>query len=112
MSHHRSRLWPAGSRRSACTTWPACLVLVAVASVASTANADTLVVDAVADAQATAVERPRRGMTMGTVETRWGAPESRSAAVGQPPITRWEYPDFTVFFEYQHVVHAVRRRGD
>lgn len=75
-------------------------------------RADTLVVDAVAEAGASAAERPARGMTMGTVERRWGAPERRSAAVGQPPITRWEYPGFTVFFEYQHVVHAVRRRAD
>lgn len=75
-------------------------------------RADTLVVDAVAEAGTSAGERPSRGMTMGTVERRWGAPESRSAAVGQPPITRWEYPGFTVFFEYQHVVHAVRRRAD
>lgn len=75
-------------------------------------RADTLVVDAVAEAGSSAGERPSRGMTMGTVERRWGTPESRSAAVGQPPITRWEYPGFTVFFEYQHVVHAVRRRAD
>jgi hypothetical protein len=82
------------------------------ATVALPLRADTLVVDAVAEAGASAGERPARGMTMGTVERRWGAPESRSAAVGQPPITRWEYPGFTVFFEYQHVVHAVRRRAD
>lgn len=82
------------------------------ATVALPLRADTLVVDAVAEDGASAGERPARGMTMGTVARRWGAPESRSAAVGQPPITRWEYPGFTVFFEYQHVVHAVRRRAD
>lgn len=75
-------------------------------------RADTLVMDAVAEAGASAGDRPSRGMTMGTVERRWGAPERRSAAVGQPPITRWEYAGFTVFFEYEHVVHAVRRRAD
>jgi hypothetical protein len=83
-----------------------------VASWALPLRADTLVVDAVAEAGASATERPSRGMTMGTVERRWGAPANRAAAVGQPPITRWEYPGFTVFFEYQHVVHAVRRRAD
>lgn len=35
------------------------------------------------------------------------APAERFAAVGQPPITRWVYPDFVVFFEYSHVIHAV-----
>jgi hypothetical protein len=48
-------------------------------------------------------------MTMATVERRWGEPVSRSAAVGRPPLTRWEYPGFVVFFEYRHVVHAVAR---
>ena len=46
---------------------------------------------------------------MASVEARFGPPATRSSAVGQPPITRWDYPDFTVFFEYDHVVHSVRR---
>ena len=73
------------------------------------ALADTLLVDAAAAARETAAERPVRGMTMATVARRWGEPGSRSAAVGTPPITRWEYPGFIVFFEYEHVVHAVVR---
>lgn len=71
--------------------------------------ADTLLVDAATAARESASERPTRGMTMATVERRWGEPVSRSAAVGQPPITRWEYPGFVVVFEYRHVVHAVAR---
>ena len=54
-----------------------------------------------------AVERPARGMSMKSVEARFGAPTKRYEAVGQPPITRWEYPGFVVYFEYQHVIHAV-----
>jgi hypothetical protein len=50
---------------------------------------------------------PPRGMGMAQVEARFGAPAQRYAAVGQPPITRWVYPSFVVYFEYQHVVHAV-----
>jgi hypothetical protein len=50
---------------------------------------------------------PDRGQSMAAVEARFGAPASRSAAVGQPPITRWSYPNFTVYFEYDHVVHTV-----
>jgi hypothetical protein len=50
---------------------------------------------------------PSRGMSMGEVEKRFGAPAERYAAVGQPPITRWVYPDKVVYFEYDHVVHAV-----
>jgi hypothetical protein len=55
-------------------------------------------------------ELPSRGTSMAQVEARFGAPAERYAAVGQPPITRWVYPTFVVFFEYQHVVHAVARR--
>ncbi|HET9695039.1 MAG TPA: hypothetical protein VFP48_11705 [Steroidobacteraceae bacterium] len=50
---------------------------------------------------------PSRGMTMGQVEKRFGAPAERYAPVGQPPITRWVYTDKVVYFEYDHVVHAV-----
>jgi hypothetical protein len=29
--------------------------------------------------------------------------------VGDPPITRWEYPGFVVYFEHHLVVHTVAR---
>jgi hypothetical protein len=54
---------------------------------------------------------PTRGSDMSTVEKRFGAPQARPAAVGQPPITRWDYPGFSVYFEYQHVVHSVATGG-
>jgi len=53
---------------------------------------------------------PTRGMSMAQVESRFGAPAEKFAAVGQPPITRWVYPSFVVYFEYQHVVHTVAAR--
>lgn len=56
-------------------------------------------------------QTPSRGMSMAQVEQRFGAPTERFAAVGQPPITRWVYPGFVVYFEYQHVVHAVASRA-
>jgi hypothetical protein len=54
--------------------------------------------------------RPTRGMTQTRVEAKYGAPASIKAPVGDPPITRWEYADFVVYFEYDKVIHAVRRR--
>jgi hypothetical protein len=75
---------------------------------AGPAAADKLVIENVA-AGAAAGERPARGSSMARVESRFGAPATRSGPVGQPPITRWDYPDFVVFFEYEHVVHAVGR---
>ncbi len=52
---------------------------------------------------------PSRGMTMAQVEQSHGAPAMRKAAVGNPPITRWEYEGFIVYFEYRHVIHSVAK---
>ncbi|MDX1516364.1 MAG: hypothetical protein R3288_05960 [Woeseiaceae bacterium] len=54
--------------------------------------------------------RPTRGMTQGSVESRYGSPTSKRAPVGDPPITRWEYPNMIVYFEYDRVIHAVKKR--
>ena len=53
------------------------------------------------------VIRPHRGMTMVAVEAKFGSPESAAAPVGEPPITRWHYPQFTVYFEHNRVIHTV-----
>lgn len=58
------------------------------------------------------VSKPAKGISMHAVEQQFGAPTKKYAAVGggsvrQPPITRWDYPGFSVFFEHDHVVDAV-----
>jgi len=53
------------------------------------------------------VIRPTRGMSMSAVLKHYGEPTSKSPAVGEPPITRWTYPSFVVFFEHNIVLHAV-----
>ncbi|MEM1261808.1 MAG: hypothetical protein AAGH76_05400 [Pseudomonadota bacterium] len=55
-------------------------------------------------------ERPRRGMSMASVERQYGTPDTKRAAVGEPPISRWVYAQFTVYFEHDKVVHAVINR--
>jgi hypothetical protein len=69
------------------------------------AGAETLSTDVASPAADTA--RPVRGSSMSAVEARFGAPTRRYEAVGRPPITRWDYAGFSVFFEYSHVIHAV-----
>lgn len=71
------------------------------------AQGDRLIIDNVNQADATTGVRPNRGMSMETVESRWGAPMTKRNAVGDPPITRWEYDTFVVYFEYRNVIHAV-----
>jgi hypothetical protein len=53
------------------------------------------------------VAAPARGMTMAQVTSKFGDPVSKVAAVGNPPISRWEYSGFVVYFERDHVIHAV-----
>lgn len=84
-----------------------CLIpLALVLTLASTAAvANTLLVQRVERAKASAL--PSKGSTMEQVESQYGAPTEKKPAVGQPPITRWMYPAFTVYFEYNHVINAV-----
>jgi hypothetical protein len=51
--------------------------------------------------------RPTRGMSMAAVAKQFGQPNSKVSAIGQPPISRWVYNDFVVFFEHSHVIDAV-----
>ncbi|HEY7638922.1 MAG TPA: hypothetical protein VH814_04275 [Steroidobacteraceae bacterium] len=59
---------------------------------------------------------PASGMSMEKVEAKYGAPTRRVPAVGgastaQPPIVRWEYPGFVVYFENDRVIHTVVTPG-
>ena len=56
---------------------------------------------------AAAVDRPARGSTMASVTRHFGEPTNRHATVGKPPITRWDYPQFSVYFENDRVLHSV-----
>lgn len=51
---------------------------------------------------------PGRGSSMTQVEKHFGAPRQKLAPVGEPPITRWIYSDYTVYFEHEYVIHSVR----
>ncbi|MEE4296675.1 MAG: hypothetical protein V2J20_08680 [Wenzhouxiangella sp.] len=50
---------------------------------------------------------PGNGLSMAEVEQRFGSPNERSAAVGEPPITRWTYGDYSVYFEHNLVIESV-----
>jgi hypothetical protein len=69
--------------------------------------AETLAIDGQVAIKPTGVETPQRGSTMSAVEQKFGAPANKSSPVGQPPITKWFYPNFVVVFENDKVLHAV-----
>ncbi len=53
------------------------------------------------------ISLPRTGETRHSVQTRYGAPDSISGPTGDPPISRWNYTDFSVYFESDSVIHSV-----
>ena len=77
-------------------------------AIAVTAIAQTVINDVPAAERFN--EIPARGMTMEYVEANFGAPRSKRSPIGDPPITRWEYADFIVYFEYKRVIHSVAKR--
>ncbi len=56
------------------------------------------------------VLRPVLGMSMSNVEQQYGQAENKSGPVGEPPISTWTYPNFSVFFESNIVIHSVVTR--
>lgn len=82
------------------------LLVPALAFAATLASAQNLDMG-VGEPSAALPERPARGSSMSSVEARFGAPATRHAAVGDPPIARWDYAQFSVFFEHDKVLHAV-----
>ncbi|AOU98014.1 hypothetical protein BI364_08615 [Acidihalobacter yilgarnensis] len=55
--------------------------------------------------------QPHRGMTMQQVLKRFGQPTQRLVPIDTPPITRWVYPKYTVYFEDRYVIHTVVHPG-
>ncbi len=92
------------------TTLRALILLALAGGLVPLVQADTLQMGA-NDRAATfeAPGKPKRGMSKASVEAEFGQPASTRAAVGDPPITRWDYPGFAVFFEYDRVIHAVSK---
>jgi hypothetical protein len=58
------------------------------------------------------MQLPTRGMTMAQVKRKFGAPTRKLASRGgdtplHPVIHRWEYSNYIVYFEHNHVIHSV-----
>jgi hypothetical protein len=72
-------------------------------------SADILLKERAAKAKAATL--PAGGLTMSEVEGRYGPPSERKDPVGRPPITRWVYPAFTVYFENDRVISSVLNKA-
>lgn len=76
-------------------------------------QADVLLLDAITSAppnDASGVPRPHRGSSMARVQSSYGDPQNVMDAIGEPPITRWVYPSYTVYFEHDKVINVVVHR--
>src|SRR5215469_1172975 len=92
-------------------------VLLVGCAAAGGALADTVVVNDQVQVRQTQIECPKRGLTMSEVEQHFGAPVTRHPAAGgdapkHPPITRWDYSGFSVFFEHDRVIDSVVTGGE
>ncbi|MFO7857693.1 MAG: hypothetical protein R6V11_02100 [Ectothiorhodospiraceae bacterium] len=85
------------------------LALVLITSTAAgAASAETLLINAVEDQEA--AELPDRGVSKDQVREQYGQPAERHDAVGEPPITRWDYDDYSLYFEHDRLLHTVARQ--
>lgn len=54
------------------------------------------------------IDMPTKGMSKERVKSLFGEPLEDIPAKGQPPISRWKYQEFTVYFDSNAVIHCVR----
>jgi hypothetical protein len=81
--------------------------LAALTVLGAAAGAETIAVDNGIAIKQSDIATPTRGMTMDQVASKFGAPTAKIPAVGNPPISRWQYPGFVVYFEADYVIHSV-----
>lgn len=85
----------------------------ALPAIAAERHAETITRGTVLSTPATSeqprapIDTPVRGMSKMDVIAGFGQPVDRHGPVGDPPITRWNYRRFSVFFEYDTVLHSV-----
>ena len=75
-----------------------------------TTTADVLLIEEVR--QAGTMDVPVNGMSRDDVRGRFGDPAKTHAAVGDPPISQWEYDGWSVYFEYDLVLFTVLHKKD
>lgn len=81
--------------------------IMAIVALGMTATADVVKIGNGQPVVMKQAEQPTRGMSQQQVSKRFGAPRSKHPAVGKPPIIRWDYPSYSVYFEGNYVLHAV-----
>jgi len=84
------------------------LAMLALALCAGSLQAENIRIPIGQQGQESSIAVPSTGMKKADVEAKFGAPNSKTEPVGNPPISRWSYDKFVVYFEYDHVVRSVK----
>jgi hypothetical protein len=84
------------------------MIIAGLLIITNIAVADKLIIDRVYESEAFNV--PQRGLSMNQVTTTYGEPLMKFDSIGNPPITKWEYPDFLVYFERSWVIRSVVKK--
>ena len=71
--------------------------------------ADVLLIEEVRQSGRMAL--PVNGQSKADVESNFGTPAEKQAAVGDPPISNWKYDTYSVYFEYNLVLFTVLHSG-
>ncbi|MEJ2681943.1 MAG: hypothetical protein P8104_13510 [Gammaproteobacteria bacterium] len=111
-NHSLASETPQASRapRSPCCAWVMTGVLLSLTAF-DTTLADTVSIPIGAQGtELQEINRPQQGMTATAVQQAFGAPIKQSAPVGNPPISRWYYEPYVVYFENDRVIHTVLKR--
>ena len=88
-------------------------VLLTLSALPMTATSDVLLIDAITESAPNSMDglpRPTRSMNMDAVKAKFGEPSGMSGPVGEPPITRWDYDGYSVYFEHDLVLNTVVHR--
>jgi hypothetical protein len=102
----RSRGDPAAARVSCLA---AILTILGLTALTPAVGADVLLIKEVR--QVERMDLPQNGLSKADVEARFGTPEIKHEPVGDPPITRWQYGDYSVYFEFETVLFSVLHSG-
>ena len=85
------------------------LMLASCALCSTASNAETVVIPLGQQGEKS-IEQPPKGTNKAQVEAVFGEPLEKHGPTGQPPIYYWEYPDYTVYFEGDFVLHTVLKQ--
>jgi len=88
-------------------------LLLAFGILAAPVQAEVLLIDAISQEPANSSDglaRPVNWESMQAVEARFGKPQASHGPVGDPAIVRWDYPGYSVYFEFDRVLTSVVHR--